>query len=263
MTAVVLDEFTANEMLDYPDVFQDAGSAFGLSITPTGLTKGGSALTAGERDSVKVGLGAGRPKFIDSFRRADTAAGSIGAGWTVKGPYAGGYPLPAGTDGEINSMGVECPAGVTTYFTRTLPATPKQLQAKVSWLDLANGQTGYQTFAMICTASANLIDDMGLHITLAHTTLRVQERIAGGAFVDLFAAVDIQPRLSLADGENILTVEIDAANNAGVVHLNERTYEFSSPNLSGHIGPIVSFEWSQSGGALNRYRGRVLEFSAY
>lgn len=46
MTAVVLDEFTANEMLDYPDVFQDAGSAFGLSITPTGMTVGGAALDA-------------------------------------------------------------------------------------------------------------------------------------------------------------------------------------------------------------------------
>lgn len=203
-----------------------------------------------------------RPKFSDSFKRADTSAGSIGAGWSVRGVYAGSYPLPAGTDGKITSQAIECPGGLTTYFMRTLTETPKFMQAKISWLDLANGATGYQTFAMICTASSNLIDDMGVHITLSHTTLKIQERITGGAFVDLISPVDISPRLSLADGENILTLEIDAASNSGRVFLNEREYSFSSQNLSSHIGPVIAVEWFQSGGATNRWRGRILGFSA-
>jgi hypothetical protein len=203
-----------------------------------------------------------RPLFRDTFKRADTLAGTIGAGWTAKGVYVSSYPLPAATDGKITSQAVETPSGLTTYWMRTLPQTPVQIQSVMAWDDLANGQAGYQTFALICTASANLIDNMGIHITLAHTTLRIQERIAGGAFVDLIAAVDIQPRLSMAQGENVLTVTIDAANNSGVVYLNERAYPFSSPNLAANIGAVVAFEIFQTGGASTRYKCRVLEFSA-
>lgn len=203
-----------------------------------------------------------RPIFRDTFRRADTLAGTIGAGWTSKGVYVSGYPLPAATDGKITSQAVETPAGLTTYFMRTIPQTPTQMRSVMAWEDLSNGQAGYQSFAMICTSSANLIDTMGLHITLSHTTLRVQERIDGGAFVDLIAAVDIQPRLSMSQGENVLTVNIDAESNSGVVYLNERSYPFKSQNLASNIGAVVAFEIFQSGGASTRYKCRVLEFSA-
>lgn len=227
------------------------------------LKKGGLPLTEQDRANFRAGIDTlKRPVFRDSFKRADTLAGSIGAGWTVKGAYVSSYPLPAGTDGKITSQALETPGGITTYFMRTLPQTPVQIQVALTWLDLANAETGYQTFALICTASPNLVDDMGLHITLSHTTLRVQERIAGGAFVDLIPAVDIQPRLSLAEAENVLTVTLDASSNSGVVYLNEWEYPFSSPNLAAHTGPVVAVEIFQNNGASTRYKCRILEFSA-
>jgi len=204
--------------------------------------------------------------FSDSFRRPDTALGTIAGGWVAKGPYVASYPLPAATSGKITSQGVEEPNGTTTYWMRALPAIPKTIQVRQSFLDLANGNTGFQTFCLICTNSAaNLIDNMGLHLTLQHTTLKIQERIlaTGGAFVDLVPPVDLQPRLSLADGENIITVTLDAANNTGVVRVNQFMIPFSSTNLGANIGSTIGFEhFNTAGGAPLRWRGRVLEVSA-
>lgn len=56
---------------------------------------------------------------------------------------------------------------------------------------------------------------------------------------------------------------IGAANNSGVVYLNERAYPFSSPNLAANIGAVVAFEIFQTAGASTRYKCRVLEFSVW
>jgi hypothetical protein len=225
-----------------------------------------AALTAGEVAATQALVSGGgilHTKFSDTFRRADTTAGSIAGGWSARGPFAGAYPLPAATGGSIVSQAVQ--SELTTYWMRALPSTPKKLQVRFSYLDLNNGNPVFQTLALICTNSAaNLVDNMGLHLTTNHAGLLVQERIlaTGAAFVNIAAPLDIQPRLNLADGENVLTVELEPDSNGGTVWLNQFAVPFSSPNFAANIGPTVAFETFNPVAGAVRWRLRIHEFSA-
>jgi hypothetical protein len=149
-----------------------------------------------------------RPVFVDRFQRAPTAAGVLGAGWVLKGPYVASYPLPAATGGEVSAYGFTCANGAIVYAMRKLRAPAKWLRAEWSWVDDGVG-TQFTTLAMIITNSdANLVDNM-LHITIINGQLQVQKRVAGGAFVDMLPDVAISPTLLLAGVPHVATVYVD------------------------------------------------------
>lgn len=169
------------------------------NLVATGGTIGGT--------SVAAVAAAGVAGFRDDFRRATTAAGTIGGGRTLKGAFVSAFPLPAATGGEIGTFGFTNASGTVVYATRTLRAKPRQLQARWLLHDNATG-TDYTTMGMIITSSAtNLIDTM-LHVTITPFALNFQKRIAGGAFIDLIPQVSISPQLAF-DVPHIATITVD------------------------------------------------------
>lgn len=144
--------------------------------------------------------------FQDDFRRATTTAGTLGGGWTLKGAYAGSYPLPAATGGEVGTYGFTNASGTVVYATRTLRKTPRQLQCRWLLHDNTTG-TDYTTLGLIISSSTNLIDTM-LHVTITPFALNFQKRISGGAFIDLVPQVGISSQLAF-DVPHIATVTVD------------------------------------------------------
>ncbi len=58
-SAAVLDEFTANEMLDYPNLWKETRDVVALTLDPSaGLLSGGAALTPSQAEQALAGFGA-------------------------------------------------------------------------------------------------------------------------------------------------------------------------------------------------------------
>jgi hypothetical protein len=180
-----------------------------------------------------------QPIFEDDFKRSNTAAGVLDAGWVMKGAYAGSFPLPPATDGQIsNGLFVDA-GGTVVYATRQLPRTPRMLQCTFSWVDLGAG-TQFTVLGAIISSSPNYIDTM-VHVTATNSQFAIQKRIAGGAFINLVPPIVPHPSLAQLKTPHLLTLNltgqslrlrIDAAVDVTV----------SDPDIATAAGPYVAFE---------------------
>lgn len=155
------------------------------------------------RGVVGSGFGGARRLLFDDFHRDNTLAGVLGDAptgqtWDLRGVYAGSYPLPAATDGQIVDNTFQAPAGQVVYAGMDLGETVRRLECDWSWVDDTVG-TAFTTLALIISPSPNWIDTM-LHITITNGVCNIQKRVAGGSFVTMNTGkTTISPSLALAN----------------------------------------------------------------
>lgn len=180
----------------------------------------------------------------DAFARGDTSAGDLGTAptgqtWDMRGAYAGSYPLPAATDGQISSQKFVDVGRTVVYATMRLSQIIRRLECDFSWVDLASG-TQFTTLACGISSSANLVDTM-LHVTVTNGACTIQKRLSGGAFVTLnTGATSISPSLALANTRH--TVRINVVNASARVRVGAFDVTVTDPDIRTIIGPHMFVE---------------------
>lgn len=184
-------------------------------------------------------MGSGkRLALADNFERADTADGTIGADWDLRGVYAGSYPLPAATVGRITSGRFVADANQTVYATKQMDRPQRKLTANVSWVP-NGGVTALSTVALIIAPDNKIIDTM-LHITVNRGGANIQKRIAGGSFVTL-ASLTFSPSLTNGGVIHPITVEV-FGNNSVTLNVSGRTARATDVDIPRVLGPFICFE---------------------
>lgn len=181
--------------------------------------------------------------FYDVFDRADTSAGVLGTStsgtpWTLYGAYAGSYPLPAATDGQISSNTYVDLGGTVVYATAQLAQTVYHLEATWSWVDDGVG-TDFTTLALIISSDSKIIDNM-LHITITNTTALLQKRVAGGSFVTLGTIDFTGHSLALAGTRHV--ARVDVSGTTARLTVDSQSVTASDPDIPSVIGRFIGVE---------------------
>lgn len=190
--------------------------------------------------------------FSDDFERADTTDGNIGNGWVLKAPYAGSYPLQASPYGRITSGRFVADAGEIVYAQRNATTTVRRIRAVASWVvnpafNPGNTVTGAATIALLVSGDANLVNDMGLHATVARAGNGVfQKRVAGGAFVTLGTITNAQMQLKNDGTPFSIEAWASSDGNWGLT-VNGFTITGSDPDVSAHLSSLWACEIYQNG----------------
>ncbi|MFN4130115.1 MAG: hypothetical protein ACK4GC_09905 [Paracoccaceae bacterium] len=185
--------------------------------------------------------------FRDDFDRSNTAAGTLGVApsgqaWSLRAPYAGSYPLPPSSFGQITDGKFVVPGGQIVYAGIDLEAAPLSITCKWSWVDKGSG-ADFTTLAVLCSPATSWINTM-LHVTVTNVTIKVQKRINGGAFIDMNAGNTAfgSPSLLLANTEH--TLRLDIAGNTVRARVNDTRYDVSvtDPDIPGIVGRYLACE---------------------
>jgi hypothetical protein len=154
------------------------------------------------------------------------------------GAYAGSYPLPAATAGNITSKAYVEPANNVTYATQNLGQTIHKISMKVSWVS-AGGSTALASPTMIISPNSKIIDTM-LHIVTNRANTQIEKRLAGGSFIVL-STLTYSPALSTGGTPYDISVSVSGSTVTvnGPQGLSATVTDADIPNI---IGPYVAWE---------------------
>lgn len=190
----------------------------------------------------------------DDFERDNTPAGDLGDApipgqpWDLRGPFAGPYPLPPSSFGQITSGGFVVPGGQTVYAGLLLARMPRSFLVDWSWVDDAVG-TQFTTLAIVISNSlTNWVDNM-LHVTVTNGVCKIQKRLSSdGVFVDLNAGLTaISPSLALAN--TVHRIQVDIGGQTVRVRIDDTKYDVTVsdadvPNVAGRRVAVEHFSGS-------------------
>jgi hypothetical protein len=137
--------------------------------------------------------------FIDTFDRADR-------GWDLRGPYAGGFPLPAATDGFIKDGRFTYAGNAVVYAVRQFHGQVRKVGARGQWRRIREGDAD-TAMTMALTANDKIVSDM-VHFSVSRSRWSLTVR-RGADFIPV-AEGQFAPVL-LLDHEYEFEVEATAA----------------------------------------------------
>lgn len=165
--------------------------------------------------------------MLDTFARADTAPGTIGApdigpAWTITGEGIG--------DAQISDGRFVTQPDSTTYIYQTFPRQPERIGGQVSWVPGEGVGPGFG--ALISSKDINLIENM-VHFIFSNETWTLHVRESAGDFEvigygDCHVEVDGLPHaveMSIFDN----TVTLTLPNGATAIVADSRVSNLAGP----------------------------------
>lgn len=171
--------------------------------------------------------------FFDNFDRPDTQLG-LAAGWDLRGPYKGSFPLPPATDGFIRNGSYTYAGKDVVYAVRKFRAPVERMGTVGEFTKTGDGaETG---LAMAITPNDKLVFDM-VHFAANRSTWALTIRRNGGDFVPV-ASGAFTPTL---DFDRDYVFEIAATDKTITVRVpgQQQTYP---ADTSGLIGDLAFWE---------------------
>lgn len=237
-----------------------------LGCSATGEQWGGRITYLGERPVSDIVV----PSFGDSFNRADTSAGSLGSApdgdpYGLYGAYAGSFPLPADTHGQIIGKTFITDVPAVTYAYKPSSATVHHIGCVFSivpnsaWNSgLPTGVSGVTLMISGSTDAGRFIEDIGAHIGLSRASggLRIQTRrlVADSGNFITYAQIPPANVGIVADGR-LMSCGVEIfPNDDLVVTVNGIANTVNVPGLYAYPGKIVCWEIYETANPYERSR---------
>lgn len=166
--------------------------------------------------------------FVDTFDRADTARGTLGEGWDLRGPYSGSFPLPPAGDGFISNGTYTYAGDDVVYAARKFRGTVRRIGTIGRFRRIREGDVE-TTLTIALTSNNYLVSDM-VHLSVNRGVWELTVR--RGAGFEPVSRGNFSPPLAL-DQDYVVELEVSGGNVTVRVPGREITSAANTTNLLG------------------------------